>query len=133
MRAMRSQGDSVAEFAKWSDEAALECDAAEDRTRQEFAEESDVNVILRRFGAGGFEMRPVHYGVQDTDLDLQAVYTAAAVSEDAWAKLPGHLRKRYSGWPELLAAMERGEAVLVDPDGVVSAPPKEVTVVPVSG
>lgn len=71
------------------------------------------------------------YGTQDTDLDLQTVYASVAVAEDAWAKLPKHLRSRYPGWPELMAAMEKGEATLVDPDGVVSEPPKDL-VVPVS-
>lgn len=118
----RSQADSLAKFEEWSDEAGISFPVEEDRTRQEFAEESDVNNILRRFGAGGFEMRPVMYGTQDTDADLQTVYMAASVAQDAWAKLPEPLRKRYPGWPELLVAMEAGEASLVDPDGVVSVP-----------
>lgn len=130
---MRTQADAfdLVEVTKWSDESALACDASEDKARQEFAEEADVNVILRRFGAGGFEMRPVQYGVQDTDLDLQTVYAAAAVAQDGWLKLPEHLRRRYPGWPELLAAVDRGEASLVDPDGVESKPPEDL-VVPVS-
>lgn len=131
MRTVRSQADSPEEMASWSDESGLACPPGEDRTRQEFKDEADVNVILRRVGAGGFEPRPMVYGVQDTDADLQTIYAAAAVAQDGWLKLPEHLRRRYPGWPELLAAVDRGEASLVDPDGVVSEPPKDL-VPPVS-
>lgn len=129
---MRSQAASAVEMALWSDESALTCDVSEDKARQEFKEDADVNVILRRFGAGGFEMRPVQYGTQDMDADLQTVYAAAAVAQDGWLKLPEHVRRRYPGWPELLAAVDRGEAVLVDPNGVESKPPEDLKV-PVSG
>lgn len=128
---MRTQADSDAMIERASDEAGISFDPAEDKARQEFAADSDVNTVLRRFGAGGFEVRPVVYGTQDTDLDLQTVYAAVAVAEDAWAKLPKHLRSRYPGWPEVMAAMDKGEATLVDPDGVVSQPPKDLAV-PVS-
>lgn len=122
---MRSQAASAEEMEQWSDDAAISFPESEDRARQEFKDESDVNVILRRFGAGGFEPRPVVYGVQDFDDDLQGVYIAAAEAQAGWNRLPEHLRKRYPGWPELLAAVDAGEASLVDPDGVVSAPVRE--------
>lgn len=128
---MRSQAAGYLEVSQWSDDAAVRCDPAEDKARQEFKDESDVNVLLRRFGAGGFEARPVVYGTQDFDTDLQTVYAAAAVAQDGWLKLPEHVRRRYPGWPELLAAVDRGEAVLVDPDGVASKPPEDLKV-PVS-
>lgn len=129
---MRTQVQAETMFQEWSDDSAMSFPAGEDRARQEFKDETDVNVILRRFGAGGFEVRPVQYGIQETDLELQTVYAAAAVAEDGWLKLPEHVRKRYSGWPELLSAVEAGQAVLVDKDGVVSTPPADL-VVPVSG
>jgi len=132
MSGVRSQADLPELYGVWSDEAAISFPVEEDRTRQEFGEESDVNAILRRFGAGGFEMRPVHYGVQDLDLDLQQVYTSVAVAEEAWKRLPAGLRSRYKAWPELLTALQRGEASLVTPDGVVVEPPKEAVVPPVS-
>lgn len=119
----RKQSDLAKDVEAWSDEAAIRFPVEEDRTRQEFAEETDVNVILRRFGAGGFESRPVSYGVQDMNLDLQGVYESVRFADEAWEKLPAHLRKKYPAWPELLDAMERGEATLVDPDGVVVPPP----------
>lgn len=128
---MRVQSASVAEMAEWSDEAAISFPVGEDRARQEFAEESDVNVILRRFGAGGFQVRPVQYGIQDLDLDLQSVYDSASVASEAWEKLPERLRNRYAGWPELIQAVEAGEASLRDPDGVVIEAPPKVVVAPV--
>lgn len=121
----RSQADSAEVFAAQSDETATVIDQTEVWTRQEFKKDSDVNEILRRAGAGGFEARPVQYGVQDTDLELQAVYTAAVLADEAWLRLPERLRGRYPGWSELLAAIEAGEASLVDPDGVVTAPSRE--------
>lgn len=131
---VRSQADVGLLFQEWSDESATVCPAEEDRTRQEFASDCDVNVILRRYAAGGFEPRPVVYGVQDTDLDLDGVYAAAREAEAAWQRLPASLRRRYPGWPEVLAAVERGEAVLADSDGVVVAEaPKAEAVPPVSG
>lgn len=116
---------------EWSDETAISCPPEEDKARQEFKDEADVNVILRRFGAGGFEPRPVVYGIQDTELDLQSVYLAAEEAQAGWLKLPEHLRRRYPGWPELLAAVDRGEASLVDPDGVPVEPAPKDPVAPV--
>lgn len=116
---------------KWSDETAIVCDPSEDRARQEFKEESDVNVILRRFGAGGFEARPVVYGVQDLDLDLQGVYMAAEAASAGWQRLPEAVRRRYPSWVELMAAVDAGEAVLADSDGVQVPAPKVEPVAPV--
>lgn len=130
---MRTQADSVEQFAEYSDEAAISFDPREDRARQEFKDEADVNVILRRAGAGGFEPRPVQYGVQDFDWDLQGLYESAQVAAEAWAKLPERLRARYESWEELLPALERGEATLVDPDGVVVEKPVVDPVPPVAG
>nr|QJB18809.1 MAG: internal scaffolding protein [Microvirus sp.] len=127
----RTQADTEKQFLGYSDEAVVVCDPSEDRARQEFKDECDVNVILRRFGAGGFEARPVVYGIQDTDLDLQGVYLAAEAAEAGWLRLPEKLRRRYPGWPELLAAVDRGEASLVDSDGVVQDLPKVVPPAPV--
>jgi len=112
MRSVRSQGDSDKVRAGWSDDSALVCPVGEDRTRQEFADDADVNVILRRFSAGGFESRPVSYGMQDFGLDLQSVLASAEIASAAWLKVPEAARARYGGWQELLAAIERGEAAL---------------------
>lgn len=127
---MRTQADLPEDFARYSDESALRCSPSEDRTRQEFKEECDVNVILRRVGAGGFEPRPVSYGLQNTDDELQGVFAAAVAARDAWLRLPASLRRRYPGWDELLSAVERGEAVLVDSDGVEAKPPAVPAAVP---
>lgn len=130
---MRTQAEALTKYQEWSDLAVIDCPPGEDRTRQEFAEDADVNVILRRFGAGGFEVRPVTYGVQDMNLDLQGVYESVRIAEEAWGKLPPHLQSRYTSWEPLLAALERGDATLVDPDGVVVAPPVRDVSDPVSG
>lgn len=131
---MRTQAEAMdpERVQEWSDEAALECDEKEDKTRQEFASECDVNVILRRFGAGGFEVRPVQYGVQDTDLELQELYASAAELDSAWTRLPARLKGRYRNWSELVGAIQRGEASLVDKDGVESVPKEVVPPVVVS-
>lgn len=119
---MRTQAQLEAKVQEWSDEAVTVCPPEEDKTRQEFAEDADTNVILRRFGAGGWEPRPVVYGIQDDRLDLQAAYAAVNEAQEAWERLPERLRKRYPNWGEVLSAVDRGEAVLVDPDGVVQDP-----------
>lgn len=120
---MRSQGASDSEKAAWSDEAAISFDPVEDRARQEFKDESDINVILRKANAGGFEPRPVQYGVQDFDWDLQGLYESQRIAAEAWQRLPEGLRARYKGWEELLPALERGDVTLADPDGVVIEKP----------
>lgn len=127
-----AQANDLAKVREWSDESAIRCPPGEDKARQEFKEEADVNVILRKFGAGGFEPRPVVYGSQDFDLDLQSVYSAAEEAQAGWLRLPEHLRRRYPGWPELLAAVDRGEASLVDAEGV-QVPPAKEEVPPVAG
>lgn len=134
---VRSQGATPAAMAAWS--LGIAFPKKEDMTRQEFAEESDVNNILRKFAGGGYPLRPVNYGVQDFTLDLDGAYAAARVSVEAWDRLPVELRSRFSGWPELLAAMEKGEVTLSKeaPVGASvgaepSAPVPPVVVPPVS-
>lgn len=118
---------------EWSLESSLRCDPKEDKARQEFRDAADVNVILRKFGTAGFEPRPVRYGVQDMDADLQQHFEAARSLQEGWLRLPESLRRRYPSWDELLDAVQRGEASLVDPDGVEVEPPKvEAPVVPVA-
>lgn len=86
----------------------LFCPESEDVTRQEFAEETDINKILKKFG-GAFDSRPVSYGEYDFDVDLQEGIASIRAAQASWLRLPAEIRRRYPSWPQFLAAVEAGE------------------------
>lgn len=86
-------------------DAVIACDPAEDKARQEFKEDSDINVQMRRYGVGhAFEVGSVDY-----DLDLQASIEAVNAAHDAWRRLPANVRDKWPSWDALQAAAESGE------------------------
>lgn len=80
--------------------AAIVCSGG--RTRQEFAEECDINVIMRRYQTHGLlppNGRQMQYGdFVDMPDFLDAMNTVARANE-AFAALPAHVRKRFSNDP----------------------------------
>ncbi|WNK13914.1 MAG: internal scaffolding protein [Microvirus sp.] len=108
-------------------ETALSCPLSEDRTRQEFKSEADINVLLRRYGAvpGG---RVPLYGEQNYDDGLMEAYISMQTAQDTFNGLPEDIRRAYPTWQHLARAIEfeRNNPVAATPEvpsGVVETAP----------
>lgn len=93
----------------------------EDRTRQEFKADADVNVIVRRFGPNAFAGG--EYGSQDFDLDLLQVQEATRTALKGFSRLPEAVQARYRDVESYLAAFATGDLALVDDEVVVAVEP----------
>lgn len=88
------------------------CSPAEDRCRQEFKDDADVNLILRRHGVGAASMlRPVAYGSYDFDQSLHGALLSLQSFREAFSGLPEGLRKAYPSPEALMAAVAAGEDI----------------------
>lgn len=82
----------------------------EDRTRQEFKDECDVNFVLRQYGVREPRGGPLRYGVEvDDAVDMQAMYANVASIADAYRASPALFRKAYPTLESLIAALAAGE------------------------
>lgn len=89
----------------------------EDVARQEFRDEADINVLLKRYGVGnGPPLRDPIYGEVDYDMDLQGAYTAVRTAREAFQRLPEAVRQVYPTWEQVLAGIGAGK-VTVDETG----------------
>ena len=124
-RAVRFQHNYHETLEDESRASAVQCTEKEDRTRQEFAKDADINLLLKRFGVN-LPVRQPEYGVVDFDLDLQGAYRAVAEARAGYGQLPAHLRERYPSWEAIVRAIEAGEEISrtppVEPAG---SPPAE--------
>lgn len=99
-------------------ESGLRCEDVT-RTKQEFAEECDINTIVRRFGLTGVlpeNLRvPTSGDFQDVD-DFQTAMNAVVAARESFDTLPASIRSRFHNSPvELIAFLDdadnRAEAV----------------------
>lgn len=97
MKAIRTQVDDLGDL--YSDESAISFDPAEDKTRQEFKAESDINTLMKRYGADRAVQLP--YGDVDYDTDLRSAYAAAQDAQDVFQRLPLSVRKHFPSWYHL--------------------------------
>lgn len=84
----------------------IECSAAEDMARQEYALSADLSYQIQRFGVG----HHVKYGEQDFEMmDLTRAFEVIEESQRAWLELPKVVRDRYQSWSNVEAAAKSGE------------------------
>lgn len=103
------QGDRV------SEETGTIFDPDDNRARQEFRDDADINKLLARHGVTAvLNQREGVYGEVNYDLDLQGAYTAQREASDAYGALPAEVREKYPTWEDVLAAANRGEVVMKD-------------------
>lgn len=77
-------------------------------TRQEFAEEADINNILMKYGAA--PQRPFEGDKEiDYNLDLQQAYEALEQVSKTNFNVPAELRQKYPTWRHVLTAVETGQ------------------------
>lgn len=87
------------DLAKASDDAGLDCSCdGPGRTMQSFAEEADINTLIRRFGVGN----PLPQGVRMPTFgdftgvgDYQSALNALSAADRAFMSLPAHVRSRF--------------------------------------
>ena len=84
-------------------------DPREDLTRQEFAEEADVNYLLRTYGVDTPVNRVPQFGEVDWDLDLHSAHISMDRAQHAFFHLPLELRQKYKTTAAMLDAMNSGE------------------------
>ena len=80
----------------------LVCDPGEDRTQQQFKEESDINEIVRRFGLTGQVPEGVGIPMSGDFTDVSDFHTAmnmVRTAEAEFMKLPAEVRARFSNDP----------------------------------
>lgn len=104
-----------------SDANGIDC-SGDDKCRQEFGFDSDVNTIVARHGV------PLpsgsHFGEVDYTHDLHARMNASIAASQAFQRLPLAIRERYSSWVEVLAAdPEELTALLKPAPATPEAPP----------
>lgn len=114
-----------------SRETALACDPEESVVQQQFADECDINTIVRRFGLTGELPNQVSMP-QSGDFtgvtDFQSAMNMVRQAQEAFMELPADVRYRFANDPQrvidfLEDAANRDEAVKL---GLVTKPP-EVT------
>lgn len=114
-----------------SDECGVDCSGDVPVTQQQFAEECDINTIVRRFGLTGELPENVRVPVSGDFtgvVDFQTAMQAVRRAEADFMELPGHIRARFENDPQRLMAFlenvkNRDEAISL---GLVSKP-AEVT------
>lgn len=85
-------------------DAGLHCDD-ESLAKQSFAEEVDINTIVKRFGVTGAlpeDIPAPQYGDYDDVVDFHSAMNAVAHAREAFGALPGEVRYRFNNDPQRL-------------------------------
>lgn len=116
-----------------SAQAVLKCDPDEDMTQQQFKEETDINVILKRFGMTGQLPQGLAMPMVGDFTNVSDFHTAMNLvrqADEEFMKLPAEVRKRFNNDPGAVIAFlndpaNRDEAVKL---GIVAPPPEQIDV-----
>lgn len=87
---------------KWSLESGLACDPVEKVTKDSFAEECDINTIVRRFGITGqlpTDVRAPMYGDFSEVMDYQSALHAVMAAQDSFMAMSAEVRQRFGNDP----------------------------------
>lgn len=90
-----------------SERPGLACDPKDDRTRQEFKKDSDVNYLIKKYGAN-IPMGNVRFGVQEFGVDRFEALRRLETAQDTYDALPESVKAVYGDWETLLAAIADG-------------------------
>lgn len=86
---------------KASDESALKC-ADKTRTQQHFADDADINVIVKRFGLTGQlpqGVRMPQYADFEEAIDFQTAMNAIRAAQESFDAMPANVRARFHNDP----------------------------------
>lgn len=103
---IRIQGDGLGDLVS---ELTATTPEGVSMTRQELAADTDINVMLERFGVMQQQRPDPIFTEIDYSLDLQQAYAAVASSRKAVEGVPPELRDKYKDSFALLTAVESGE------------------------
>lgn len=113
-----------------SNETAIDFTGTEDKTQQQFAEEVDINTIVRRFGLTG-ELPDDYRAPQSGDFtginDYQSALNAVIAADAAFMEIPADVRERFNNDPQRLMTFlhdekNRDEALKL---GLLQPPPEK--------
>lgn len=123
---LRTQADTDEQNEEAAAAATIDCSKDRDIVHHEFAEEADINHILRHFGADKFTDRTPYFGDVDYHLELQHALDASTTAIEAHRDLPAHLKARYPTLETFLRAIETDSLDLSEPSPKVDKtdPPK---------
>lgn len=125
---LRQQLDSHDEITRLT---GLVCPPEDNRTRQEFKDEADINNIVSRFYPfAPPSARVPQFGEQDMSLDLHSAMLAVQDAKEAYQTLPESLRASYPTYADFVSAVADGRLQIVNLDAAgaeVSSAPKEST------
>ncbi|UOF78979.1 scaffold protein [Microviridae sp.] len=110
-----------------SDESGLSCPEPT-RTKQEFADEADINTIVKRFGLGGQLPSGVvvpTYGDFEGVFDMHSAVQMVAAAEQAFMSMPADVRFRFDNNPALFVDFVSDESNRAEAQrlGIVNLPP----------
>jgi len=103
----RTQVETDTEREYYGQLTVILCTKEEDKTRQEFKKEADVNELMKRFGAVPPSRLPG--GEWDFDMDLATAFDSVRSVRDGYRRLPSELRDQYPTPQALIDAVIRGE------------------------
>lgn len=116
---MRYRAGYNYDWKKASDEARVYCDPAEDRCKQSFAEDADINTIVRRFGVTGKVPTTLKMPISGDFTEVSDFHSAMNLIREAeveFRKVPAELRERlqhdpgkFMKWIEDPKNVEEGE------------------------
>lgn len=95
-----------------SEESGLDCSVEPSLTKQSFAEEVDINTIVRRFGLTGqlpSDVRVPQYADFDEVVDYHSAMLLVRQAQESFMELPAHVRARFHNEPGELVAFVSDE------------------------
>lgn len=117
---------------KAGDESGLRClDVS--RAKQQFAEESDINTIIRRFKIGGelpVGVRMPTFGDFAFVSDFKSAMDAIALANEAFDAMPAEVRSRFHNDPAEFLEFTSDKANLAEARKLGLVPAEEVVVAP---
>lgn len=94
---------SYDDFMPESDATGLDCSVEPSLTKQAFAEECDINTIVRRFGITGQlpeNVRMPTYGDYTDVVDFKTAMDAMALARESFEAMPAQVRERFENDPQ---------------------------------
>lgn len=107
---LRSQADDL--FDIYSLEHSLDCaiEGNVDVARQELKDETDINLMLKKFGVFAPSRSVAQWGIEiDYNMDLQQALEAVTAAKRAWGQMTPELKAAYPTWQSLLNGLDSGE------------------------
>lgn len=105
---IREHGDGLGDAVS---EATATTPTGDSLTRQEFADDADVNKLLKRYGIDTpvRAFQQAQFTEIDYNVDLQQALGAIQEAKRAHGAVPEELKEKYPTWKHVLDAVETGE------------------------